>query len=402
MKNFPNFAVACGEEGSDPLVHHDGRTVRIDQFAASGHTIRLEEDLADVASLGIDVWRYGMPWRLTEVEAGRYDWSVWDRALAACEDNGLTPIVDLCHFGLPDHYLGFCEPSWVHGFISYVEAFLDRYSEPLWFTPVNEPGMTALMSGLLGAWNDSEASEVGYVMALANVTLANLEAMARIRADRDGWWIGAEGFGCALADDDDDEGMAEAARDNALQQLVWDLHFDVDPPTQVVHLVEMVDDRIRERISGLATELPADRVVAGHDLYPVSVVAHGRRADRPITIADRVAAYEATAAAWYERYRRPFWVAETSNLGLPVEQGVAWLDELIAGIDRLRDNGLPAHGICWYSRGDQYDWDSALTEPVGRVTTVGLFDDARRRRPVAESFAALAAQRSVRPGNRNG
>lgn len=391
--DFPEFAVACGEEGSDPLVAHGGGIVRVDEFAASGHLVRLEEDLADVASLGVRVWRYGMPWRLSEPEPGRYDWSRWDRALGACLDAGLTPVVDLCHFGLPDHYRGFCDRNWVHGFVEYVQAFLDRYPEPRWFTPVNEPGITALMSGLLGVWNDARASESDYAIALANVALANLEAMARVRADRDGWWIGAEGFGCALFDPDDESAVVEAARTQALQQLVWDLHFDVEPPAVVAHVLESVDDSVRARISRLAGELPADRVVAGHDLYPVSVVAYGCRAQRPVTIADRVAAYETTAREWYERYRRPFWVAETSNLGLDVDDGVEWLDSLVAGLDRMRGEGLPVHGICWYSRGDQYDWDTALTEPVGRVTHVGLFDESRVSRPVADAFGRLAVRR---------
>ena len=82
--DFPAFAVACGEEGSDPLVLRVGRVVRVDQYRASGHLERLDADLADVGGLGVKVWRYGMPWRLTESEPGVYDWTLWDRALEAC------------------------------------------------------------------------------------------------------------------------------------------------------------------------------------------------------------------------------------------------------------------------------------------------------------------------------
>ena len=53
-------------------------------------------------------------------------------------------------------------------------------------------------------------------------------------------------------------------------------------------------------------------------------------------------------------------------------------------------HGLPVHGICWYSRGDQYDWHTMLTRPVGEVTSVGLFDDRRHPRPVADAYAELA------------
>lgn len=390
---FPAFAVASGEEASDPWVLHEGEVVRVDELAQSGHLERQDGDLADVAALGVDVWRYGMPWRLTEPEPGRYDWSLWDRAFAACERHGLKPVVDLCHFGLPDHYDGFCDPAWVDGFGRYVDAFLARYPEPRWFTPVNEPGITATFSAMLGMWNDRRASHDDYFVALANVVLADLEALARIRADRDGWWINAEGFGAELVDDDDEAGLREAAEVRDLQWAVWDLHFGVEPRGPSARIADVVDPTILRRLEAVQGIVPADRMVAGHDFYPVSATVHGNRARREVTIADRVTAYEGAARDWHERYQVPFWVSETSNLSLPVEQGTEWLDSLVATLDRLDADGLPVRGICWYSRGDQYDWDLGLLQPVGQVTEVGLYDAERRARPVAAAFRALAAAR---------
>jgi hypothetical protein len=149
-----------------------------------------------------------------------------------------------------------------------------------------------------------------------------------------------------------------------------------------------------------ASAVATDRVVAGHDFYPVSVHVHGDPT-RDLTIEERVAAYEAEARRWHARYRRPFWVAETSNLGLDVDDGVAWLTTLSATLDRMRSDGLPVRGVCWYSRGDQYDWHTMLTRPVGEVTRVGLFDDQRRARPVAEAYAALARQHTRISGLRD-
>lgn len=381
-----DFVVACGEEGSDPLVLHDGHEVRVDEFAASGHLDRQDRDLADVADLGVRWWRYGMPWRLTETAPGEYDWSLWDAALRACEVTGLTPVVDLCHFGLPDHYPGFLDSAWVEGFERYVAAFLDRYSEPLFFTPVNEPMITASTAALLGFWNDRVADRHAYYRALANVTLANLTAVEQVRADRDGWWLGAEGFGCHLVADDDHRAAADDAR--ALEQLTWDLHFGVEPREQVADVAEVVDPSILSRIDTLAGT--ATKVIAGHDFYPVSVALHGFGPDHALSVEDRIAAYDAEARAWYQRYRREFWVAETSNLGLDVEQGELWLERLVDCLDTMRADGLPERGICWYSRGDQYDWDVMLLAPVGQVTEVGLFDAARRPRPVADAYARLA------------
>ncbi|HMR95083.1 MAG TPA: family 1 glycosylhydrolase [Microthrixaceae bacterium] len=388
--DFPAFAIACGEEGSDPLVLHEGRVVRVDQYRASGHLERLDADLADVAGLGVKVWRYGVPWRLTEPEPGVYDWTLWDRALEACRRHGLDPVIDLCHFGLPDHHGGFCDTTWVDDFARYVDAFLARYPEPRWFTPVNEPGITAMFSALLGMWNDRLASEDDYFVALGNVVLANLEALARIRADRDGWWIGSEGFGCDLADADDEAGIRAATRARDLQQAVWDLHLGLAPRGGAARLTDVVADSIQSRIEALVGVVPPDRIIAGHDIYPVSVTAHGTRAGRPLSIADRVRAYEDEATAWHERYQVPFWVSETSNLGLAVDQGSEWLAALTASLDTLSASGLPVRGICWYSRGDQYDWDTALMSPIGTVTEVGLFDAQRHPRPVAQHYATLA------------
>ena len=388
--DFPAFAVACGEEGSDPLVLHEGRVVRVDQYRASGHLERLDADLADVGGLGVKVWRYGMPWRLTEPEPGVYDWTLWDRALEACRRHGLDPVIDLCHFGLPDHHGGFCDTTWVDDFARYVDAFLARYPEPRWFTPVNEPGITAMFSSLLGMWNDRLASEDDYFVALGNVALANLEALARIRADRDGWWIGSEGFGCDLADADDEAGVRAATGARDLQQAVWDLHFGLAPRGVAARLTDVVADSVQSRVEALVGVVPPDRIIAGHDIYPVSVTVHGTRAGRPLSIADRVRAYEDEATAWHERYQVPFWVSETSNLGLPVDQGSEWLAALTTSLDTLAASGLPVRGICWYSRGDQYDWDTALMSPIGTVTEVGLFDAQRHPRPVAQHYATLA------------
>ncbi len=391
---FPDFAVAVGEEGSDPLIVHEGSAFRVDQFQASGHYDRLEADLADVAGLGVRVWRYGMPWRLTEPSAGVYDWTLWDRALEACQRNGLEPIIDLCHFGLPDHYGGFSEAAWIDGFARYVDAFLDRYDSPRWFTPVNEPGITATFSARFGMWNDRLSSEEDYFVTLANVVLANLEALARIRADRDGYWIGSEGFGCHLVDPDDEAASVKATVERDLEHLVWDLHFGVEPRGAAARAIDVIAPITMERIASLQGRVPRDRIIAGHDIYPVSVAAHGTRSLRPITIADRVAAYESTAGEWFDRYGVAFWVSETSNLSLTPDEGIEWLGSLMGSLKAMRCRGIPVRGICWYSRGDQFDWDTALTVPAGVVTEVGLFDVNRSARSVADAYSAIAREYS--------
>lgn len=388
VRPFPDLVVAVGEEGSDPIVTHEGRDHRIDEFAASGHLDRMESDLADVAGLGVTVFRYGMPWRLTEPAPGEYDWTLWDRAIAACAANGLEPVVDLLHFGLPDHYPGFVDPAFVDGFCGYVDAFLARYRDVSWFTPVNEPGIHALLSARFGIWNDRRTDDESYAAALANVVLANLEAIARVRADRDGWWIGSEGFSCYVADGD---GLATAEDARSVDWLVWDLQLGVTPTGAGAAIAARIDDVTRDRIDALAVR-DAHHVVAGHDMYPSGVQRFGVEAPATPDVSAIAAAYGAEARRWHERYGVPAWVAETSNLGLDVSLQVPWLDALAGEIEALRAVGVPHHGLCWYSRGDQFDWHTALALPVLEVTEVGLFTQSREPRASAAAYAALAAR----------
>jgi hypothetical protein len=143
-----------------------------------------------------------------------------------------------------------------------------------------------------------------------------------------------------------------------------------------------------ERIRSLAV---TDRIVAGLDLYPTSIFPVGGAAPG-WSIHDRVTLAMAEFRRWHDRYDVPFWVAETSNLSLGVSDQVPWLHSLTDGLRQLRNDGLPVRGLCWYSRGDQFDWQTELVNPKGEVTEVGLFDVHRRARPVAALLGRLASQ----------
>ncbi len=381
VASLPAFMWSVGEEGSDPIVLRDGRPFRHDQYAQSGHLDRMEDDLADIAALGVRIVRYGMPWRRAEPAPGTYDWSWWDRAFAACERAGVEPIVDLLHFGLPDHHPRFADPAWVDGFVRYVDAFIARYPEPRLVTPVNEPGITALSTARYGAWNDRLSSDADHARVLALVVLANLEALARFRADRPTAWIGSEGFTAHTPNSGTPD---QVARRRERGWLVWDLHLGLDPLPGGARLLDHVDDDVLARIAQLAVR---DGVIAGHDVYPVSVRS---APGETLSISEIMTACRDELARWHDRYDVPFWIAETSNLTLPVAEQEAWLDALTDTCRTLQREGRPVRGICWYSRGDQYDWQTMLTEPTGAVTEVGLFDTERRPRPVAARFAELA------------
>jgi len=147
------------------------------------------------------------------------------------------------------------------------------------------------------------ASAEGHAQALANVVQANLEAVDLIRNDRNGLWIGSEGFDIPVAVTDTPDAAAEVARERALGWLVWDLHFGVDPG--VAGYFDMVETQQLDRIRTLAA---SDGLVAGLDIYPISVNAIG--GVRPDwSTEELIHLAEEEIARWHDRYDQPFWIA---------------------------------------------------------------------------------------------
>src|SRR5437870_822326 len=100
---FRQFIFATGIECSYPMITgSDGRRQRMDQFEATFHYRHWKKDFQLVHDLGITVLRYGPPYYRTHLGPGRYDWEFTDLVFAEMRRLGITPIADLCHFGVPD------------------------------------------------------------------------------------------------------------------------------------------------------------------------------------------------------------------------------------------------------------------------------------------------------------
>ena len=100
------------------------------------------------------VLRYGPPLHKTFIGPGRYDWSFADMTFAEIERRNIVPIVDLCHFGVPDWIGNFQNPDFPDLFASYAEDFARRFPWVQLYTPVNEMFICAQFSAAYGWWNE--------------------------------------------------------------------------------------------------------------------------------------------------------------------------------------------------------------------------------------------------------
>ena len=106
------FVFATGIECSYPTVSDvAGRRVRVDQLEQTFHYY-WQRDLALVRELGLRWLRYGPPYYRIHTGPDQYDWEFTDLVFAEMQRLGIVPIVDLCHFGVPDWVGDFQNPDW--------------------------------------------------------------------------------------------------------------------------------------------------------------------------------------------------------------------------------------------------------------------------------------------------
>src|SRR4051812_16754718 len=103
------FMFATGIENSYPTIRNGAK--RVDEMESCGHYQHWRRDFDCVEELGIRFLRYGPPLPRTWRGHGRYDWDFSDETFADLRRRGIMPIVDLCHFGVPDWVGNFQNPD---------------------------------------------------------------------------------------------------------------------------------------------------------------------------------------------------------------------------------------------------------------------------------------------------
>ena len=213
---------ATGIENSIPTIKNG--TVRIDQMTASDHYRRWREDFDCVQEIGITFLRYGPPLHTTWLAPGRYDWEFADITLADIKRREITPIIDLCHFGVPDWIGNFQNGDFPALFAVYAAAFAERYPWVQLYTPVNEMFICAVFSAKYGWWNEQGTTDKTFVTALKHIVKANVLAMTEILKRRaDAIFIQSESSEYFHADSPAAIGMAEVM--NSRRFLSLDLNY---------------------------------------------------------------------------------------------------------------------------------------------------------------------------------
>jgi beta-glucosidase/6-phospho-beta-glucosidase/beta-galactosidase len=377
------FMFATGIENSYPTI---AGGVRIDQMEKCGHYTHWRRDLELVRELGIHYLRWGPALHRVMIGPGQYDWDWFDEVMAEMPEHEVHPILDLCHFGVPDWLGNFQNAEFARHFAEYAGAVAARYPHVKYWTPINEILITTLFSAKYGWWNEMQTSDAAYVRATTNVCKANLYAMqAILKHVPDAVFVQSES-----------SEYTHPSRPD-LVKAAWFYNERRFLPLDLTYGHQVSAPIYRYLIANGMSEADYDlfmnqnirfRCIMGTDYYVTN--EHLLLPDGSTIAAGEFFGYYVIARQYYSRYGLPLMHTETNIR--EHEGSVQWLWKEWNTMLRLRQDGVPIVGFTWYSLTDQIDWDIALREERNQTHPVGLYDLSRSPRKVGEEYKRLISQ----------
>lgn len=382
-----------------------GRT--LDEFELTDHYGRWRSDLDLMAELGVPTARYGVPWHRIQPKRGQWDWRHADEPLGRMLELGISPQVDLVHYGLPGWIEGaYLNPDYPALVADYAGRLAERFKGRIhWYTPLNEPRVTAWYCGRLGWWPPYARSWRGFVAVMLALA-AGIQATARRLREIDSEIVVYHVDATDLYETDDPALQDEVEKRQDIVYLALDLVSgrvaEGHPLRQWLHA---------HGASGPQLDAFAEHSVAleaiGLNLYPLFSRKRLLR-DRAGRLRIRmpyseVGLIEAIARGYFHRYGVPMMVSEAATSG-PVARRLRWLEQSVASLAKSRSEGIPLVGYTWWPMFAlvTWAWRQGERDVASHLLQMGLWDLddklERIRTPVVNAYHALVESGSEKLG----
>lgn len=326
---------------------------RLDEYELTLHREHWREDLALAARSGAELIRWGVPWWQVEPVPGRFELGWVDEVAQEMDDLGLTCVVDLVHYGTPAWLpRSFVDPGYPEAVARYAATLVDRYHDVwTWWTPVNEPMITAIWCGRDGRWPPYLQGDEGLVRVVEGVVdgaqrttraIRETDPSARVLHVEAGFrWAGDWPGGRGLMDE--------------WRFLATDLVTGRRPARSAEGYLAasgLSPDRLESLLAG--GTVPD---VMGFNYYPGFTTQRWEgEHQRPTALEAGVEGLIEVGRAFSERYQLPLALTETSRATADPSQKMLWLDQVMAAArGPLADVDLRA--VLWSPFLDMVDWD---------------------------------------------
>jgi beta-glucosidase len=325
-----------------------GRT--LDEYELTDHYVRWESDLNLFAELGLRSVRYGLPWHRINPAPGVWDFTWSDGPIERLLELGIQPVVDLVHYGLPPWIEGaYSHPQFEYFMAEYAAKVAERYRGKIHtYTPLNEPRITAWYCGKLGWWPPALRGWRGFLRVMTSVCRGIVRSVHALHAI-DSEIVNVHVDATDLYEAGTSDLRDEAARRQEMVFLALDL---ITGGVRAGHpLYEwVIAHGLSETDLAWFAENAIELDLIGINLYPLFSSKTLVRGSSGVRTRMRYASadiIERLSNMYFERYRRPIFISETASEG-SVSKRLAWMNESIEAVRRVREQGVPLIGYTWW------------------------------------------------------
>ncbi|MBI2168713.1 MAG: glycoside hydrolase family 1 protein [Actinobacteria bacterium] len=338
---------------------------------ACDHLFRYPEDIALLADLGFNAYRFSIEWARIEPEEGLFSTQWLDhyrRMIATCRDHGLTPIVTFHHFTSPRwvHADGSWEnPAVVDRFARYCERVVAHLGDVMGVVcTINEPNVVALYGYRLGMFPPGLESTAARAAATEHFIAAHRKAVDIVKA---GPGNSPVGLALSMTDFQALEGGEE--RMARYRYKMEDVFLEACRGDDFIGVQTYTRDRIDPE-GRVAPEDGVPLTLMGYEFWPQSLEATVRR-------------------AWEVTDQTPVVVTE-SGIGTDDDASrVDYVTQALQGVHRCLDDGIDVRGYCYWSNLDNFEWLFGYKPTFGLVA-VERETQVRSAKPSAAWLGGIA------------
>jgi beta-glucosidase len=357
---------------------------------------RYRDDVALAASLGLNAFRFSIEWARIEPEPGAYSIAELDhyrRVLAACREQGLTPVVTYWHFTCPrwfaalggwenpgagDHFVRYCERAAKHlGDLIGAAATFNEPNIPLllkWIFARMPQNPFANVGGMLKAAGRSVGAErfsyfvFGDGEAARDVMIpAHHRALAAIKSGP-----GSYPVGVTLAMQDE-QAVGDSTRRDEKRRSLYGAWLEAAARSDFVGVQTYTRARVAQD-GDLPPEAGAELTQMGYEFWPEAL--------------------EQTIRYAAERARVPVYVTENGVATEDDARRVEYVKRALAGVRKCLADGIDVRGYFHWSLLDNFEWNFGYRPKFGLVA-VNRETFERRVKPSARFLGAIARANGV-------
>jgi beta-glucosidase len=413
------FVWATGIENTFVVQSRKGHRP-LDEYELMGHYQHWREDLKLGKSIGFTALRWGVPWYRVEPKQGEFDWSWTDEVIPyIVEELGLTPIVDLMHYGCPIWLeKEFINKQYPTAVARYAKAFAEHYKSLVrYYTPLNEPVVNALWCGKRGVWPPYLKGDSGYIRMMLQLSRGiqnTIDAIKEIQPEAVMVHVEATGLSRAASEDLHTLAVEDSHKNNLCLDLLSGKLVRDHPLTSWLIRNGVSINEVREITNrGRAFDILGLNFYPQWSTHQLYIDARGKLAYR---------AHEQDGAGFgtmihdlYDRYQCPIMITETSAFGSD-DLRAKWLKTSVSTVKELREKGIPVLGYTWFPMFTMIDWRYRfghgpkeqyrmelglykLGHSVDRIGENGIEGDRWVPTPLIERFRKLIASPLEAVGN---